>query len=393
MNGRIYDPHLGRFIQADPFIQAADFTQSYNRYSYGFNNPLNGTDPSGYIFGIDDILIGAAIGLAVGAAGDALDVPLLSAVGGIVTCSYTGGLGCAPGFAFGSTLGAGGSFGDALTNGAIAGVSAFAFSEIGGAFTADSGFYQSGGLGHIGAHGMAGGIMNVLAGGKFGHGFVSAGFTKAANVNRIFGTSAELRGVRIVAASVIGGTVSEMTGGKFANGAITAAFGQAYNGEKQAAYEELMNSHFAGFIREEGMSILMRTGQAVGGAGQVLLGGGMCYGSGGLACAAGSAIALKGVDNFQAGIRGENSLSLNLLINVTGSETAGNLINSGLDLGTSVYGVLRPIPKMNDLGNPMKYFMYRDPKVFQPAYRQATTTGLTVEALTSGATLYGTVRN
>ncbi|WP_086930549.1 RHS repeat domain-containing protein [Agarilytica rhodophyticola] len=34
MNGRIYDPRLGRFMQADPFIQAASNTQSYNRYSY-----------------------------------------------------------------------------------------------------------------------------------------------------------------------------------------------------------------------------------------------------------------------------------------------------------------------------------------------------------------------
>ena len=44
MNGRIYDPRLGRFMQADPFIQASGNTQSYNRYSYLFNNPLNGTD-------------------------------------------------------------------------------------------------------------------------------------------------------------------------------------------------------------------------------------------------------------------------------------------------------------------------------------------------------------
>ncbi|MGB2741705.1 MAG: FG-GAP-like repeat-containing protein [Cognaticolwellia sp.] len=48
MNGRIYDPTLGRFLQADPFIQAPKDSQSYNRYTYGFNNPLSGTDPSGY---------------------------------------------------------------------------------------------------------------------------------------------------------------------------------------------------------------------------------------------------------------------------------------------------------------------------------------------------------
>ncbi len=48
MNGRVYDPSLGRFMQADPFIQAPAFSQSYNRYSYVLNNPLSFTDPSGY---------------------------------------------------------------------------------------------------------------------------------------------------------------------------------------------------------------------------------------------------------------------------------------------------------------------------------------------------------
>ena len=48
MNGRIYDPVLGRFMQADPFIQAAKNSQSFNRYAYVFNNPLSYTDPSGF---------------------------------------------------------------------------------------------------------------------------------------------------------------------------------------------------------------------------------------------------------------------------------------------------------------------------------------------------------
>tara|TARA_R110002060_G_scaffold880_3_gene2106 strand:+ start:4858 stop:11826 length:6969 start_codon:yes stop_codon:yes gene_type:complete len=50
MNGRIYDPTLGRFLQADPHIQAPKNSQNYNRYSYVLNNPLSYTDPSGYFF-------------------------------------------------------------------------------------------------------------------------------------------------------------------------------------------------------------------------------------------------------------------------------------------------------------------------------------------------------
>ncbi|MCX2832331.1 RHS repeat domain-containing protein [Microbulbifer thermotolerans] len=48
MNGRIYDPELGRFLQADPFIDGVGDTQGYNRYSYVKGNPLTLTDPTGY---------------------------------------------------------------------------------------------------------------------------------------------------------------------------------------------------------------------------------------------------------------------------------------------------------------------------------------------------------
>lgn len=48
MNGRVYDPTLGRFLSADPYVQAPETTQSFNRYSYVHNNPLSYTDPSGF---------------------------------------------------------------------------------------------------------------------------------------------------------------------------------------------------------------------------------------------------------------------------------------------------------------------------------------------------------
>ena len=52
MNGRLYDPMLGRMLSPDIVVQQTDYTQSYNRYSYCFNNPLRFTDPSGYVMDI-----------------------------------------------------------------------------------------------------------------------------------------------------------------------------------------------------------------------------------------------------------------------------------------------------------------------------------------------------
>ncbi|MDT3738620.1 MAG: polymorphic toxin-type HINT domain-containing protein [Candidatus Kapabacteria bacterium] len=66
MNGRVYDQQLGQFIQPDNYIQQPDFSQSYNRFSYCLNNPLNLTDPSGELFGIDDIILYATIAYSVG---------------------------------------------------------------------------------------------------------------------------------------------------------------------------------------------------------------------------------------------------------------------------------------------------------------------------------------
>ncbi len=50
MNGRVYDPALGRFLSPDPNVQDVSDTQSYNRYSYALNNPLRYTDPTGFFW-------------------------------------------------------------------------------------------------------------------------------------------------------------------------------------------------------------------------------------------------------------------------------------------------------------------------------------------------------
>jgi RHS repeat-associated protein len=48
MNGRMYDPLVGRFLSADLVIQDPTNAQNYNRYSYCLNNPLKYSDPSGW---------------------------------------------------------------------------------------------------------------------------------------------------------------------------------------------------------------------------------------------------------------------------------------------------------------------------------------------------------
>jgi RHS repeat-associated protein len=63
MNGRMYDPLVGRFLSPDPYVQYPGYTQSYNRYSYCLNNPLKYTDPTGEFIIIDSWLVGFFKGL------------------------------------------------------------------------------------------------------------------------------------------------------------------------------------------------------------------------------------------------------------------------------------------------------------------------------------------
>ncbi|MDC8101886.1 RHS repeat-associated core domain-containing protein [Chryseobacterium rhizosphaerae] len=77
MNGRLYDPLLRRFLNADENIQDPYNTQNYNKYGYVMNNPLMYNDPNGeFIFAIfaalpifwGTVATGALIGAAIGAA-------------------------------------------------------------------------------------------------------------------------------------------------------------------------------------------------------------------------------------------------------------------------------------------------------------------------------------
>ena len=219
MNGRTYDPKLGRFMQADIVVQSPFDTQSYNRYSYLMNNPLNGRDPSGY-FSIKE-----NAGLIVGA---------------VLTVWQPWGAGIWANIGYGATAGAAGAGangGNILQGAAIGAFSAAVFSGINGP-DSSLGWGASGDFGqhalNIAANGVAGGAISVVQGGKFGHGFASAGFSSAAG-GALRSTNIGNPGVRVFAASIVGGTASVASGGKFANGAMTAAFQAAVTSGAQSS--------------------------------------------------------------------------------------------------------------------------------------------------------------
>lgn len=199
MNGRIYDPKLARFLQADPFVQSPTDTQVLNRYSYVRNNPLNATDPSGYF-----VFTAAAIVSSVLAAAEVITVTTA------VIASFS--------IAFAGALYYGGDLGDAF----IAGVSAAAMTYVGSEFALSGGGFTRGEL--LGFASL-GGITSSLQGGKFGHGFVAAGLGAAAGVAKLGGSVHWV--VKASAKAIIGGTISKVTGGKFANGAASGAFTSA----------------------------------------------------------------------------------------------------------------------------------------------------------------------
>ena len=178
MNGRIYDPKLGRFLQADPIIQAPKNSQNLNRYSYVLNNPLSSADPSGY-FSFGDFLAKwgrvaiaavagyftfgttyawAATGIATAAGSSAGFAQLVGTVGWQVMAGIVAG--SSAGFVSGAIIS--GSARGAL-KGAFAGaITAGVAKQFGGTYNAERIFADS----------LAGGTVSRIYGGSFEDGFV-----------------------------------------------------------------------------------------------------------------------------------------------------------------------------------------------------------------------------
>lgn len=217
MDGRIYDPVVGRFLTPDPFVQAPDFTQSLNRYAYCLNNPLSLVDPSGYSWISHNwkSIVSAAVGIAVGA--------------------VTLGTGTTVGIAIaaGAASGAASALTGALLNGSNIGQVAKA-TFCGGFWGATSGClnYISADNDFIASlfkHAFTQGALEGAQGGNIMHGMIS-GATSALGNKFIDRYASDIgKAGDLAISSAIGGTVEEIGGGKFANGAITSAFSMLFN--------------------------------------------------------------------------------------------------------------------------------------------------------------------
>jgi RHS repeat-associated protein len=224
MNGRIYDPLIGRFMSADPFIQAPENLQSHNRFAYVMNNPLSYTDPSGY-FSLKKLLK-AVVGILI-----VWKLPaLLGKIGFSAPAWMT------PAMAHGVNVVAAGFLAGAVTSGDLKGalqgaLSAGLFHLAGLTGTGANEAERAASAGRYIAHAAAGCVTSVAGGGKCGSGTTNW-------MNREFGETLSFG--RGVAATVAGGIGSVIAGGKFENGATTAAFGYLFNqatsaGARQAA--------------------------------------------------------------------------------------------------------------------------------------------------------------
>ena len=222
MDGRMYDPVIGRFLSPDPIIQSPDFSQSLNRYAYCLNNPLSLVDPSGYSWFSKNwkSLVAAAVGITVTALTGNLYAGakgIEAAVGAMVA---------------GAAGGAAGAMTGALLNGANLGQVAKA--TFTGAFWGGvSGFlnYASGYgsiLEQLFKHSFTDAWLEGIQGGNALHGLISGALNTAGNT-AIYSKQGLGDIGKIAASAVLGGTVAEIGGGKFANGAITAAYSMMFN--------------------------------------------------------------------------------------------------------------------------------------------------------------------
>jgi RHS repeat-associated protein len=217
MNGRIYDPMIGRFMQPDPIISEPYNSQNFNRYAYVLNNPLMYTDPSGYSTWTE--IRGPVVGIIVAVltynAGMAF---AMEGTVGVMSPQYIAAAefysSAAAGFA------AGGVSGGNIESAVFGAFSGGALSSVGAAYAAGSINLAE----KIIAHAVIGCVGAGVNGGSCGQGAASGGFAAAAG-----SVLANANLDNMFTRAVVGGAASQLAGGKFGNGAFTAAFNYLLN--------------------------------------------------------------------------------------------------------------------------------------------------------------------
>jgi RHS repeat-associated protein len=236
MNGRVYDPLLGRFGTPDPMTENPFSTQGWNRYSYVGNSPLNFADPSGYCFmgcfwqkpfkALGKLLnkfpiLGQILTIASAAICTIVTFGGCSAIMPVLTSAFVAGV-------------RSGSLGAAIKAGAIATMTAIATFGVGEFTHHNPAFGSTTHLANIAGHAAVGCVSSIASGGKCGPGALAGGTSAAAAplVGKAFPnaqTDFAQRAGGAAAEAVIGGLASVAGGGKFGNGAVTGAFGYLYN--------------------------------------------------------------------------------------------------------------------------------------------------------------------
>lgn len=250
MDGRIYDPIVGRFLSPDPIIQDMSFSQSLNRYSYCLNNPLSMLDPTGYSWLSKHwkSLIAATVGIAVGAVTG-------GAMSGVVAAAIVGG----------AAGGAAGALTGALLNGAN--IAQIAKATFTGAFWGGiSGFlnFSSGGgelIEKLFKHSFSNAWLEGVKGGNMAHGMLM-GLVKCGSSDYVsslgnkMGAIIDAYKVSVVALS--SGLVSEISGGNFANGAVTGAFAYLFNAKLHEWENDRRLNHDLVFIGKNSRKVFIR---------------------------------------------------------------------------------------------------------------------------------------
>jgi len=230
MNGRVYDPEIGRFLSADPYVQSPHSSQSYNRYAYVQNNPLKYTDPSGHFL---QLLFAAVAWLAETIAFyTALEIVAATALASAIVYGAVAGFVLSTGFALANGVPIGKALKMGLQGALWGAITAGVTWGIGHGIN----WAGMGGLADVSravTHGMAQGLLGAARGGKFKSGFFGGVFGSIAGsfASKAFKGSwlGETHQGKLLVAAVAGGTASEIGGGKFGNGAISGAFVYLFN--------------------------------------------------------------------------------------------------------------------------------------------------------------------